>query len=73
MPVHMRQRFPSMRRRTGLPRRHAGRPRGQKRRDIARFERTDPPGPTAQTWKLPFARSIAEILIAILIDVPSAW
>ena len=30
-----------------------------------------PSDPTAQTWKLPFARSIASMLIFVVIDVPS--
>jgi hypothetical protein len=30
-----------------------------------------PSGPTAQTWKLPFARSIASMLIFVVIGVPS--
>ena len=30
-----------------------------------------PSAPIAQTWKLPFARSIASMLIRVVIDVPS--
>ena len=31
----------------------------------------DPSGPKAQTWKLPFARSIASMLIFVVIGGPS--
>jgi hypothetical protein len=39
--------------------------------DTARLKTTAPSGPTAQTWKLPFAKSIAKILICDVIDMPS--
>jgi hypothetical protein len=34
---------------------------------------TPRPRPTAQTWKLPFAKSIASMLIFVFIGAPSAW
>ena len=53
-----------------------GRAQGSRRdsfrvRDRARLYRTVPSGPKAQTWKLPFARSIASMLIFVIIGVPS--
>jgi hypothetical protein len=42
-------------------------------RDKLRLYGTVPSGPTAQTWKLPFAGSIASMSIFAVISVPSTW
>ena len=38
---------------------------------MALLNRTAPSGPTPQTWKLPFAKSIASMVLSVM-DAPSA-
>jgi len=73
--VRQRHSAPLMRGGASFHRNYAGRLLYEKRhrpvRDNNRLYRTAPSAPIAQTWKLPFARSITSMLIVIVIDVPS--
>lgn len=57
--------------RAGAALAHLARSAARRVRDRTRLYRTAPSNPIAQTWKLPFAKSIASILIGVVIDVPS--